>query len=134
VSPVSPHSPRADLLDLAAAAESAFEAVLEELISGLPETAGVISETHVARSTDGREMKLCVSRPEGAEGPLPCIYHLHGGAVVIMGAASAPYERWRRGLCATGLVVVGVEFRDGAGRLGPYPYPAGLEDCVTGLK
>src|SRR5262249_42529185 len=34
---------------------------------------------------------------------------------------------------ATGVVVVGVEYRNGAGALGNHPFPAGLNDCSTAL-
>ena len=37
-------------------------------------------------------------------------------------------RRWRAELAATGLVVAGVEFRNAGGRLGPHPFPAGLDD------
>ncbi|WP_351237542.1 alpha/beta hydrolase fold domain-containing protein [Streptomyces sp. NPDC002133] len=132
--PVSPRSTRAELLEFAAGAESAFEPVFEALMAGLPEVEGVASETQTVTGADGDEIKLYVSRPEDVEGPLPCIYHIHGGGMVIMGATSAVYNRWRLELAATGLVVIGVEFRNGAGKLGPHPYPAGLEDCATGMK
>ena len=33
-----------------------------------------------------------------------------------------------------GFVVVGVEFRNAAGCLGPHPFPAGLNDCYAGLE
>ena len=32
------------------------------------------------------------------------------------------------------VVVVGVEFRNGGGKLGNYPFPAGLNDCMSGLQ
>ena len=32
------------------------------------------------------------------------------------------------------MVVVGVEFRNGAGKLGNHPFPAGLNDCMSGLQ
>ena len=37
-------------------------------------------------------------------------------------------------LAATGLVVVGIEFRNSAGKLGPHPYPAGLNDCASAIR
>src|SRR3954469_11894303 len=118
--PVSPGSPRAELLEFAAGAEAAFEPLFEALMANVPEVDGVVSETHTVVAADGHEIKLYVSRPQGVEGPLPCIYHLHGGGMVFMGATGAVFDRWRRELAATGLVVVGVEFRNGAGRLGPH--------------
>jgi acetyl esterase/lipase len=54
--------------------------------------------------------------------------------MVILSAAGPLYSRWRDELAASGLVVVGVEFRNGAGVLGPHPFPAGLNDCKSGLE
>ena len=54
--------------------------------------------------------------------------------MVILQAAGANYVRWRDELAATGMVVVGVEFRNGAGALGPHPFPAGLNDCATAAQ
>lgn len=42
--------------------------------------------------------------------------------------------RWREELAATGLVVIGVEFRNGAGALGNHPFPASLNDCAGGVR
>jgi len=53
--------------------------------------------------------------------------------MVLSQAADPPYVRWRNELAATGMVVVGVEFRNGAGVLGNHPFPAGLDDCNAGL-
>jgi acetyl esterase/lipase len=41
---------------------------------------------------------------------------------------------WRDELAAAGLVVVGVEFRNGGGKHGPHPFPAGLDDCAAALR
>jgi acetyl esterase/lipase len=54
--------------------------------------------------------------------------------MVLLEAAGAGYHRWRDDLAAAGLVVVGVEFRNGGGKHGPYPFPAGLNDCSSALQ
>ena len=54
--------------------------------------------------------------------------------MVLLEAAGATYGRWRDELAATGLVVVGVEFRNGGGKHGPHPFPAGLDDCAAALR
>jgi acetyl esterase/lipase len=77
---------------------------------------------------------LYLHRPAGAAGPLPGVLHLHGGGMVMLEAAGATYGRWRDELAAAGLVVVGVEFRNGAGKHGPFPFPAGLDDCAAALR
>ena len=40
---------------------------------------------------------------------------------------------WRAALAAAGCVVVGVDFRNAGGALGPHPFPAGLNDCSSAL-
>jgi acetyl esterase/lipase len=54
--------------------------------------------------------------------------------MAILKAANPNYVRWRDDLAATGMVVVGVEFRNAAGSLGPHPFPAGLNDCASAAQ
>ncbi len=56
------------------------------------------------------------------------------GGMVILAAADPMFVRWRNTLASLGMVVVGVEFRNGGGELGNHPFPAGLEDCLSGIK
>jgi acetyl esterase/lipase len=42
--------------------------------------------------------------------------------------------RWRNTIAAMGMVVVGVEFRNGGGKLGNHPFPAGLNDCASAVQ
>jgi acetyl esterase len=104
------------------------------VVAGLPRVVGVISSEAKISGLDGNEVRLYVHRPNGQTGPLPGILHLHGGGMVMTEASGALYTRWREELAATGLVVIGVEFRNGAGVLGPYPFPAGLDDCAAALE
>lgn len=72
---------------------------------------------------------LRVYRPRGATGDLPGIVYIHGGGFCI---GSVDLEHAGAVLVANAVqaVVVNVEYR-----LAPeHPYPAGLEDCYTGLK
>lgn len=132
--PVTPEAPREALLEFIDAAEAGFDAVFDAWYTGLDAVAGVSSETLTVPGGDDNEIKLYVHRPEVAAGPLPCVYHIHGGGMVILEAAGANYVHWRDRLAATGLVVIGVEYRNGGGKLGPYPYPAGKDDCIAGLR
>ena len=100
---------------------------------GLPPVDGVARSTEVLTGGDGHDITLHLHRPAAADGPVPGVLHLHGGGGVMMAAADPNYVRWRDELAALGLVVVGVEFRNGAGRLGPHPFPAGLDDCADAL-
>ena len=100
---------------------------------GLDPVLGVERSTRTVTAPQGHELTLYLHRPEAVEGPLPAVLHLHGGGGVMMAAADDNYVRWRDELAALGLLVVGVEFRNGAGRLGPHPFPAGLDDVTTAL-
>ena len=125
--PVSGDSAIEDLLEYVAAAEEGFEALFGAVVAGLPEVAGVERSVEVIRGLDGNDVTLYVHRPAGVDGPLPGVLHLHGGGMVLLEAAGATYGRWRDELAATGLVVVGVEFRNGGGKHGPYPVPGRAE-------
>jgi acetyl esterase/lipase len=122
------------LLDYCAQAEPGFEELNGALFADLPPIDGVTSSTEVIKGVDGNEIQLYIHRPEKASGPLPCVVHTHGGGMVILRAAGPGYVRWRDELAATGLVVVGVEFRNGGGALGNHPFPAGLNDCASGVR
>lgn len=117
-------------------AEAGFAALGNVLSAETPGVAGVTSRTEVITGVDGNEIKLYIHAPNGhsADQPLPCIVHTHGGGMVILQAADAGYVRWRDELAATGLIVVGVEFRNGGGALGNHPFPAGLNDCASGAQ
>lgn len=131
---VSADAPLSELRSWADATEEGFEAVFAALVDGLPPVEGVTSETITVTARDGYQLKLYVHRPETAGRPLPCVYHVHGGGMVLIEAAGPCYRRWRDELAASGLVVVGIEFRNAAGKLGSYPYPTGLHDCADGLR
>ncbi|WP_327071442.1 alpha/beta hydrolase [Kitasatospora sp. NBC_01250] len=79
---------------------------------------------------DGPEVRLVSARPAGATGPLPLVYYLHGGGM-IMGNAWAVLpgvlREWAQPL---GLAVISVEYR-----LAPQTrYPGPVEDCYAGLR
>lgn len=72
---------------------------------------------------------LRVYRPRAAEADLPGILYLHGGGFCI-GDIDTEHAGAVELANAVGAVVVNVGYR-----LAPeHPYPAGLEDCYTGLK
>jgi acetyl esterase/lipase len=130
--PFTRASPREDVLawfaDLEPRAEELFAAV------GVPEVAGVSVETTRIPGPDGTEISLFVHRPQRASGRLSCVVHLHGGGMTVLRAVSPWYARFRDELAASGLVVVGVEFRNAAGALGNHPYPAGVSDCAMAVR
>jgi acetyl esterase/lipase len=70
-----------------------------------------------------------VHRPKKVDGPLPCLYSIHGGGYVI--GSYAMDDAMFDTLCPElGMVGVSVEYR-----LAPEaPYPAPLDDCYAGLR
>ena len=92
-------------------------------------------ETFVS-APDGNEIKVRIVRPEGA-GALPCVAYIHGGGMQSMSAFDGIYRAWGRLIAAQGVVVAFIDFRNA---LRPSsapevaPFPAGLNDCVSGVK
>ena len=132
--PLTADSTLEEIRAIAALGEPAFEQLFDVLFAGLPPVEGAESRTEVISGADGNDISLYIHRPAGDSGPHPGILHMHGGAMVILSAAGAPYRRWRDALAARRLVVVGVEFRNAAGALGCHPFPAALDDCTAALE
>jgi acetyl esterase len=132
--PLKIDSPLEDRRAFATASEEGMGAMFEALAGELPAVEGVSTTTTVITGGDGNDLTLYVSRPTDADGALPCIVHLHGGGMAMSSAADIGYLAIREYLAATGLVVVGVEFRNSAGKLGPHPFPAGLDDCAAAIQ
>lgn len=133
-SPVTAATPIADLLEYALLAEAGFDAVGGVLTANSSPTKGVTSHQETITGVDGNDITVFVHRPDDAVGPMPCVVHTHGGGMAILSATGESYVKWRDDLAATGMVVVGVEFRNAAGRLGPHPFPAGLNDCASAAQ
>jgi acetyl esterase len=131
--PVTVDSPLDDRLALTAGIEEAMSTVFEAMGQAAPTAEGVTTTTVTIPGGDGQDLTLYVSRPDTAAS-LPAVVHLHGGGMAILSAADTPYRRERECLAATGLVVVGVEFRNSGGKLGVHPYPAGLNDCAAAVR
>jgi acetyl esterase len=132
--PLTVDSPLEDRRAFASEREEAMAVVFDMLVLGLPAVDGVTTTTTTITGEDGNDVTLYVSRPSDVEAALPCVAHLHGGGMAIGSAADPSYLHLREYLAATGLIVVGVEFRNSSGKLGPYPYPAGLNDCAAAIQ
>jgi len=122
------------LLEYVGAAEEGFEGLFAALTAELPAIEGVERSVEVIQGVDGNDVTLYIHRARAAASSVPGVLHLHGGGMVLLEAAGAAYSRFRDELAATGMVVVGVEFRNGGGKHGPYPFPAGLDDCSSALR
>ena len=131
--PVTVDSSLDDRLAFTAEIEEMMGTVFESFAQGMPIVEGVTTTTVTIPGGDGQDLTLYVSRPDTAVA-LPCIVHLHGGGMAMLSAADTGMMHGCEFLAATGLVVVGVEFRNSGGKLGVHPYPAGLNDCAAAVR
>ncbi|MEM8491516.1 MAG: alpha/beta hydrolase fold domain-containing protein [Pseudomonadota bacterium] len=90
-------------------------------------------ETFVSQP-DGNSINIQIIRPD-TEDVLPCVYYIHGGAMMVMSALLGNYRAWGKLIARQNLCVAMVDFRNS---LRPSsaeevaPFPAGLNDCVSG--
>ena len=124
--------------EIALAAETALLAMLEAVDDeAIAPSAGlaVSTETFIS-APDGNSIKIQYIRPKGDE-VLPCVYYIHGGGMQVMSCFNGMYRGWGKIIAAQGVAVAMVDFRN---CLRPSsspevaPFPAGLNDCVSGLK
>jgi acetyl esterase/lipase len=95
----------------------------------VPPDPRVTSEDLTVPGPDGEpDIGVRIYRPVDATGPLPAIYYIHGGGMVLGDIAGE--DATAGSLCAeVGAVVVSVEYR-----LAPeHPHPAPVKDCFAGL-
>lgn len=85
---------------------------------------------------DGNTVKIQFIRPNNTE-RVPCVYYIHGGGMMSMTCFAGNYRVWGRMMASAGVAVAMVDFRN---CLTPStakevePFPAGLNDCVSGVK
>lgn len=127
-------SPLADRHAHAALSEDAMRAMFDMLAHEEVAPVAATTMTTTIAGADGNDIALFISRPVAVAGSIPAVVHFHGGGMAIGSAAGLGYIRLREHLAATGLVVIGVEFRNSGGKLGPHPYPAGLNDCAAASR
>ncbi|MEE8397623.1 MAG: alpha/beta hydrolase [Desulfobacterales bacterium] len=101
-----------------------------------PSTGLSISTKTVTSEPDGNTINIQFIRSEGQE-IQPCVYYIHGGGMQSMSCYDGNYKAWGKIIAQQGVAVAMVDFRNA---LTPSsvpevePYPAGLNDCVSGLK
>ena len=132
--PLDGSAPIEELRSFCSDVEGGFEGFFEAVLSNTQPIEGIERSTEIIKGKGGHEIKLYIHRPVGVSETMPCVYHIHGGGMVMLQANKPAYNHWRDYLSSNKLVVIGVEFRNGAGVLGDHPFPAGLDDCMTGLE
>ncbi|WP_330295294.1 alpha/beta hydrolase [Streptomyces sp. NBC_00503] len=88
-----------------------------------------VAELRAPGPPGGPDVTLVHARPAAASGPLPVLYYMHGGGMIMGNAWSVLPRLLRDWALPLGLAVVSVEYR-----LAPRTqYPGPLEDCYAGL-
>jgi acetyl esterase len=100
-------------------------------------SAGLTVRTETFTSSpDGNAVKIQFIRPDDDE-PVPCVFYLHGGRMQFSSCYLGNYKSWGRMIAARGVAVAMVDFRNSVHPSSApevAPFPAGLDDCVSGLK
>ena len=94
------------------------------------------STLRFASEPDGNEVQILFMRPKGAA-VRPCVYYIHGGGMSALSCFDANYQVWGRTIAAQDVAVAMVDFRNAvhpSSAAETAPYPAGLNDCVAGLR
>lgn len=95
----------------------------------------ITTETFTS-SPDGNSIKIQFIRPDTPE-RLPCVYYIHGGGMQVMSCFDGMYRAWGRLIAGQGVAVAMVDFRNSirpSSAPEVAPYPAGLNDCASGLR
>jgi acetyl esterase len=122
----------------AAEAREAFKSVMDLCDSEefAPSAGLVVSEERLTSQPDGNTVNLRITRPDTDE-QLACVYYIHGGGMAALSCYDGMYRGWAKLIAANGVSVVMVDFRNSvAASSAPEvaPFPAGLNDCVSGLR
>lgn len=100
-------------------------------------SAGLSIRTEPFRSSpDGNWINIQFIRPDTDE-RLPCAYYIHGGGMQMLSCFDGMYRAWGKIIAARGVAVAMVDFRNAVRASSApevAPFPAGLNDCVSGLK
>lgn len=85
---------------------------------------------------DGNTIKIQYIRPD-TQDALPCVYYIHGGGMEVSSCFDELYAAWGRCIARQNVTVAMVDFRNARWASSApevAPYPAGLNDCVSGIK
>jgi acetyl esterase/lipase len=90
----------------------------------------------VTSAPDGNTINLQIIRPDNDE-VVACVYYIHGGGMATLSCFDGMYRGWGKLIAANGVAVVMVDFRNAVAPSSVpevAPFPAGLNDCVSGLN
>lgn len=95
-----------------------------------------VTEHSVESQPDGNLINIRVIRPDSAK-DAPGVYYIHGGGMASLSCYYGNYRAWGKIVAAQGVTVAMVDFRNCVSPSSVEevaPFPAGLNDCVSGLK
>lgn len=120
------------------AAVNAYRAMMAicDTEEAAPTTGLRIHVEQIESQPDGNVINLRILRPATDE-VLPCVYYIHGGGMASLSCFDGNYSGWGKLMAAHGVVVVMVDFRNAVSPSSVpevAPFPAGLDDCVSGLR
>ena len=101
-----------------------------------PATGLSIRTESFTSAPDGNTIKINYIRPDNDE-KLACVYYIHGGGMQSMSCFDGNYRAWGKIIAACGVAVAMVDFRNcmiASSAPEVEPFPAGLNDCVAGVK
>jgi acetyl esterase/lipase len=101
-----------------------------------PSTGLETSRRQFTSVPDGNTIDLAITRPDSEE-IVACVYYIHGGGMAAMSCFEGMYRGWGKLIAANGVAVVMVDFRNcvtPSSAPEVAPFPAGLNDCVSGLR
>ena len=102
----------------------------------VPQAGLRVESFQVVSQPDGNVINIQFIRPDDGE-VLACVYYIHGGAMATLSCYMGNYRAWAKIIAHQGVAVAMVDFRNA---LQPSsvpevaPYPAGLNDCRSGLR
>ncbi len=123
-----------DALVQAKQMEAVLDLIDDETIA--PSAGLDISTLEFVSEPDTNAVKIQFIRPR-SDTPLPCVYYIHGGGMASMSCFLGMYRSWGRLIANQGVAVAMVDFRNcvtPSSAPEVEPFPAGLNDCVSGLK
>ena len=101
-----------------------------------PSAGLAVTTREVASEPDGNIINIQFIRLDG-EDAKPCVYYIHGGGMHHSSCYDGNYKAWGSIIAGQGVAVAMVDFRNAVLPSSVpeiAPFPAGLNDCVAGLK
>jgi acetyl esterase len=121
----------------ALAALAAFSEIVDacDVEAIAPSTGLRVTRRAITSSPDGNTVNLQIIRPDNDE-VVAAVYYIHGGGMTELSCFLGNYRAWGKIIAAHGVAVVMIDFRNAVQPSSVpevAPYPAGLNDCVSGL-